>query len=118
MIADDPMPRPSLSAGLTVTATGDRNVVLTAAGEIDSLTAPDLRAALDGVLADPGSRHLVLDLSLVTFVSSAGLSVLLATRDDAQAREVELRLAGLDANRAVRRPLEITGILGLFEQPG
>jgi anti-sigma B factor antagonist len=118
MLADDPIPRPGAPVGLTVTAVGDGEVVLTVTGEVDSLTAPDLRAALDAVLADPACRRLVLDVSAVAFMSSAGLSVLVTTREDAHAREIDFRLAGLDGNRAVRRPLELTGLVGLFEQAG
>jgi anti-sigma B factor antagonist len=97
------------------TARADGVVVLAVAGEVDSLTSPDLRAALAAVLADPACRGLVLDLSGVSFLSSAGLSVLVTAREDAHAREVELWLAGASGNRAVRRPLELTGLFELFE---
>lgn len=91
-------------------------VVLTVAGEIDMLTAPDLQTALLAALADTTCRQLVLDLSAVSFLSSAGLSVLVVVREDARARGVGFRLAGLDDNRAVRRSLELTQVLELFER--
>jgi anti-sigma B factor antagonist len=114
MLAGDPVTRQGTTMQLTLTSGGDGSVVVTVAGELDTLTAPDLRAALDGALADPTCRRLVLDLSGVTFLSSAGLSVLVTTREDTRARSIELQLAGLTGNRAVRRPLELTGLIDLF----
>src|SRR5688572_1895877 len=114
MLTENPVPdaRPGLQ--VSSTADADGVVAVAAAGEVDSSTAPDLRAALDAVLADPACRCLRLDLSGVTFISSAGLSVLIAAREDARTRKIELQLPGLADNRIVRRPLELTGMLDLF----
>jgi len=62
------------------------------------LTAPALRDRLDGLLAEGAS--LVIDLSGVTFVDSAGLRTLLLARD---AGPVELR----DPSLVVRQTFEI-----------
>ena len=79
-------------------------------GEIDTLTAPLLQARLDEHLV---VTLLVLDLSDVTFLGSAGLAVLVAAKDDADRRSNTLRLVcgsrivmragGHGAARAVRR---------------
>ena len=114
MLTEDSAPRPGPVIDLALTAGVDGTSVLAVAGEVDSLTAPDLRDALGAALAAPDCRRLVLDLSGVTFLSSAGMSVLLNAREDTRSRSVELRLIGLADNRAVRRPLEVTGMLGLF----
>jgi len=61
---------------LTVDASrvGGRDV-LAVAGELDMASAPVLRDAIDSVLA-AGESHLILDLSGVGFLDSAGLRVL------------------------------------------
>ena len=47
-------------------------IVLTAAGRVSSLTAPQLETALDSAVASP-ARGVVLDLSGVDYISSPGL---------------------------------------------
>ena len=89
---------------------GDATVVHVV-GEIDTLTAPVLRAQLDEHL--PVVPLLVLDLSDVTFLGSAGLAVLVAAKDAADARSHTLRL--VCGSRIVVRALEATGLLTLFE---
>ena len=79
--------------------------------EIDTLTAPVLRAQLDEHL--PTVPLLVLDLSEVTFLGSAGLAVLVAAKDAADARGHTLRL--VCGSRIVVRALEATGLLTLFD---
>lgn len=83
--------------------------LLTVAGEVDTLTAPLLAAALDRLLAcdDP---VLAADLSGVSFLASSGLAVLIQA---AHRAEGTLRL--IVPGRAVRRPLEITGTDQLFD---
>jgi anti-sigma B factor antagonist len=80
-------------------------VVVTARGEIDVLTTPGLRWPFTQALRrDP--RIVVFDLSDVTFISSAGLSVLVvAGRDfDPQALRV------VATREAVTRPLALMGL--------
>lgn len=83
--------------------------LLTVAGEIDTLTAPLLAAALDRLLACE-DRVLAADLSGVTFLASSGLAVLIQAAHRAGST---LRL--IVPGRAVRRPLEITGTDQLFD---
>ena len=90
---------------------GDRASVLHVVGEIDTLTAPVLRAQLDEHI--PTVPLLVLDLSDVTFLGSAGLAVLVAAKDAADARGHTLRL--VCGSRIVIRALEATGLLTLFD---
>ena len=89
---------------------GDDATVVHVVGEIDTLTAPVLRAQLDEHL--PVVPLLVLDLSDVTFLGSAGLAVLVETQKAARSRDVALRL--IATTRAVTRPLEVTGLIDLF----
>jgi anti-sigma B factor antagonist len=90
---------------------GDRASVLHVVGEIDTLTAPLLRAQLDGQIA--GVPLLVLDLTEVTFLGSAGLAVLVAAKDDAETRDHRLRI--VPGSRIVVRALQATGLLGIFD---
>ena len=53
--------------------------IVTAGGEIDMETAVGLGRAVDEALS--GSSTLVLDLTLVTFMDSTGLGVLIAARN-------------------------------------
>jgi anti-anti-sigma factor len=81
-------------------------VVATVSGEVDMLTAPSLRTVVLAELAD--CAVLVIDLTKVAFLGSAGLAVLVEASHEAQRRQVELRLVA--TGRSVRRPLEITGL--------
>ena len=80
-------------------------------GEIDTLTAPLLRDQLTEQVA--AAPLLVLDLSDVTFLGSAGLAVLVAAKDDADRRDHVLRL--VCGSRIVTRALQATGLLALFD---
>lgn len=86
-------------------------VVITVAGEVDMLTAPQLRTAVDDAIARLAGRVLVLDLARITFFGSPGLQVLAIAagelrRDDAAPG---LRVATGGAH-AVLRPVQITGL--------
>ncbi|MBK1786485.1 anti-sigma factor antagonist [Prauserella cavernicola] len=84
----------------------DGIVLARVSGEVDLLSAPDLRAWIQEEVAPPSS--LVLDLDGVGFLGSAGLSVLaeLAERSIGQ----QLRWAIVASSRVVLRPLEATGL--------
>jgi anti-sigma B factor antagonist len=86
-------------------------VTVTVVGEVDTFTAPVLRSSLDAQL-EQQPQELVIDLSGVQFLGSAGLAVLVETQKSARARGVELRLVA--TTRAVTRPLEVTGLIDLF----
>jgi anti-sigma B factor antagonist len=54
-----------------------------------------------------------MDLTEVRFLASSGLAVLIEAAQRAEDRGIRLRL--VITNRAVRRPLEITGTAALFD---
>ncbi|OLT14618.1 anti-anti-sigma factor [Pseudonocardia sp. CNS-139] len=85
--------------------------VMHVVGEIDTLTAPILRTRLEEQVAEV--PLLVLDLSEVSFLGSAGLAVLVAAKDEADRRRHTLRL--VPGTRIVTRALEATGLLALFD---
>jgi anti-sigma B factor antagonist len=86
-------------------------VVITAAGEIDSTSAPVLRQHLDALL-DGDVRELTIDLGQVSFLDSAGLCVLATAHRRAVRQDVRMRV--LASSRAVIRPLQITGLWELL----
>ena len=94
-----------------IVAHGADAVVVHVVGEVDTLTAPALRAQLQAQVVAAGL--LVVDLSEVTFLGSAGLAVLVATKDDAERAGTRLRL--VCGTRIVTRALEATGLLALFD---
>jgi anti-sigma B factor antagonist len=55
-------------------------VVLSCAGVIDMLTAPELEQRIDDALAQ-NPTALIVDLTLVDFFASRGMGVLIATKD-------------------------------------
>jgi anti-sigma B factor antagonist len=93
------------------TSTEDGVTTVTVVGEVDTFTAPVLRSSLDTQLEQSPSE-LVIDLSGVQFLGSAGLAVLVETQKSARARDIGLRL--IATTRAVTRPLEVTGLIDLF----
>jgi anti-sigma B factor antagonist len=85
---------------------------VTATGEVDCSSAPELRTVLDQLL-DAAPAEIVIDLTGVTFLDSAGLCVLAAAHRQARAAGGRLRV--LAATRAVVRPLQITGLWQLLD---
>jgi anti-sigma B factor antagonist len=86
-------------------------IVVTAAGEIDSTSAPVLRQHLETLL-DGDVRELIVDLGRVSFLDSAGLCVLATAHRRAVRQDVRMRV--LASSRAVIRPLQITGLWELL----
>jgi anti-sigma B factor antagonist len=92
---------------LTVTVEHeDQSTVLVVTGELDMQTTPRLGDALGQALRDrPGL--LVVDLSGVEFLGSAGLTALLDAHDSA-GQHTTLRLVA--SSRITLRPIQITGL--------
>ncbi len=88
---------------------GDRSIIVTAAGEVDVLTAPRLQQAVVIALTEAGGRSVVVDLSRVELLSSAGLAALSRAHHIAAVVDGPLRLV-VDHARPVIRPLQITGM--------
>lgn len=80
-----------------------RTAILALDGEVDLHTAPEVDQALVLIL-HRGPRRLVVDLSQVSFLNSAGLDVLVRCHRRAGAR-TDLRIVA--TTRATWRPLQI-----------
>ena len=85
--------------------------IISVFGRIDANSAPDLEDALNKCV-NAGSGKLVLDLSGVEYVSSAGLRVLLSVRKRLVPLKGELVLAGL--RPFVREVFDMTGFSKVF----
>jgi anti-sigma B factor antagonist len=98
------------------TSTGeDGAVTVTATGEVDALTAPTFRVVLDSQL-QRRPPELVVDLSGIRFLGSAGLTVLVEAHHAANDHGVALRL--IATTRAVIGALTVTGLIDWFTVTG
>jgi anti-sigma B factor antagonist len=80
--------------------------VVSIGGEIDLSTAPAFEAAIAGAL-DDDPPVLVIELSEVRFMASAGLRILAATHEKASE---SARIAIVANNAATSRPIQLTGL--------
>jgi anti-sigma B factor antagonist len=85
----------------------DRTVVVEVEGEIDIATTKQVRRTIEQ-LVDDGRRAVIVDMSRVAFVDSAGIADLIRASGAAGRRGVEFVVRS--PSRAVRRMLEITGL--------
>jgi len=108
------MPRPNngrlasnipqdITMQITSSKSGALNVA-TLEGRLDTATAAEAEVTLIGMLAAPG---MVLDMTQVRYVSSAGLRILLKLAKEAKAKGAAYSLVGLQP--AVREVFEISG---------
>lgn len=97
--------------GLDVRTAAEGVIVVSVSGEVDMLTAPQLRAGALPHLDVGGT--LVLDLSGVSFLGSAGLAVLVEASQQAKNRGARFRVVAVE--RAVTRPLAATGLGEVFD---
>jgi anti-anti-sigma factor len=84
--------------------------VVSIGGEIDLSNAPEFEAAIDEAL-DEDPPVLVIELSAVKFMASAGLRVLAAARDKLSKSS---QLAVVANNPATSRPIQLTGLDKVF----
>jgi anti-sigma B factor antagonist len=104
LIMFGPHGTPSLPAGLKLSEKLiGRTAILALDGEFDLYTAPEVDRALDLILRR-APRRLVVDLSQVSFLNSAGLEVLLACHRRA-VPQTDLRIVA--TTRSTWRPLQI-----------
>ncbi|NPV85548.1 MAG: STAS domain-containing protein [Anaerolineae bacterium] len=82
-------------------------------GRIDSATAPQLAEALEAITA-AGRYKIILDCCNVSFISSAGLRVLVNTQKNCKRyNRGELVLAQIPEN--IRSTLDLVGFTELFK---
>lgn len=87
-----------------------RTVVIFASGALDMLTSPQLDAAIDASLQKNPSA-LIIDLSDVDFLASAGMGVLVAARDKVDGK---VKFGVVANGPATSRPLKLVGLADLI----
>jgi anti-anti-sigma factor len=92
------------------TSRDGNTATVAAAGEIDLSTVDELRSAVTGAADDV--EELLLDLTGIEFIDSAGLGGLLELRSTLRSRNVTLQISADDG--PVRQAMEITGLSELL----
>jgi len=85
--------------------------VVTVAGKIDSDTSPQFTKVLSGLVAS-GKTKIVIDLSAVTFMSSAGIGASVKILNDCRSKKGDLRIAGIQSE--VKKVFELLGFAAAF----
>ncbi|MEU8897564.1 STAS domain-containing protein [Nocardia sp. NPDC048505] len=94
----------------TSVAVHDGATVLTVAGEVDLATAPALETAIEGILADK-PRAVIIDLTGVSFLASAGMAALVAAH---QRAGESTTIAVVADGPATSRQLKMTSLDQVF----
>ena len=84
--------------------------IVALAGRLDTTTAPELEAQLRALL--PETNTLVLDLTTLDYISSAGLRVLLVAQKEMNKKKGQLSLTHV--NESVMEVLEVTGFTDIL----
>jgi anti-sigma B factor antagonist len=95
----------------TALAYQDGIAVLTVGGDVDLATVPALEAAIHEALALKPAG-LVIDLSNVAFLASAGLQALVATHNNISE---SAQFAVVANSASTSRPIQLTGLDQIFE---
>ncbi len=85
------------------------NVTLEIAGRLDTQTAPQLEAELDGVLS--GCKDLTMDMKALEYVSSAGLRVILKAQKEMNTKG-SMKLTNV--NDSIMEVFDITGFIDIL----
>ena len=76
-------------------------------GSVDALTAPELARAIVDEIAE-GHAYLVIDLTGVKFMSSAGLRILIGAVKESRSQGGDLRIAS--TNPGIDKVLKMSGL--------
>jgi len=96
---------------LTTEATGDLAVVMLHGGYLDASNAEEFRREITPALE--GNAKVILDMSEVRFLDSAGLGTLLSCLREVSAEGGDLKLCGL--SRSVRSTFEVARMHRIFD---
>jgi anti-sigma B factor antagonist len=104
-----------VSLSLTSQRVGD-TVTIAVTGDLDLSTSDELDPQIVEHASEDGVSVVVIDLSGVAFVDSAGINALLKARRWADDHQRSLRVAG--ATGLVHEVLELTGVLAHLTDTG
>jgi anti-sigma B factor antagonist len=88
----------------------DEHVIVSVNGDLDGRTAPVAQQQIVPLIPDGG--RIVLDMSSVPYMSSAGLRMMLLLYRQATAKDARIALAGL--SEEIRDTMDATGFLDFF----
>lgn len=104
-----------MSLSIVTTRSPDGDVEIRPYGEIDVDTAHEVREAVTAVMGDDRPPVIKLNMRLVSFIDSVGISALVSGFQAAKVGGAELIIT--EPSRFVHRQLWVTGLLGLFGAP-
>lgn len=107
------MEHDEVAFAVDVSAGPDGSTVVTPSGELDLATQGELRAALEAAGANGG---LVLDLSLLRFLDTSGLRLILETAE--ASRRDGFAFSVVPGGPTVQRFFEVAGVTGLIPFAG
>jgi anti-sigma B factor antagonist len=85
----------------------DGEATLRIEGTLDAVTAPELRPALDALVAE-NKQKIIIDLSSLRLIDSSGVGVLVSLFKRARANGGDVRIVGVrDQPRAIFRLLRL-----------
>ena len=84
----------------------DGILIAMAEGRVDGANAQEFQGALTDAI-EPSDRAVILDLGEITYISSAGLRVILLTARALRRQDAELAVCSLSAS--IREVFEISG---------
>jgi anti-anti-sigma factor len=104
-----------VSLSIVTSVQPDGVVEIAPRGEIDVDTAHEVREAVAAVLTKERPPRIQLNMRLVSFIDSVGISAMVAGFQTAEVSGVKLVVT--EPSRFVHRQLWVTGLLGLFGAP-
>lgn len=96
---------------VSIVEDGPGRVIITLVGEVDMHTVPRLDTVLRNL--DPATTRIIIDLTGVDFLGSAGLKALVSAQRAAERTRAKLALVA--SGPTVHRPLDVTGLTDMFE---
>ena len=104
---------------MEITVTEQKNITIVALqGNLDATTADKVSQRIsaelgNGAESDSKSADMIIDLSGIEFMSSAGLRAILAATQDARSAGGDLRLA--DGDKNIKRVLDFSGFTKIMK---
>jgi len=90
----------------------DKGIVVSVNGKVDSVTSPELETYLDSV-SNENNTHIILDLSGMDYIASAGLRVVIVMAKKLRAKDTDLFLAGLSG--PVQKVFQMSGFYSIIK---
>ena len=92
----------------------DGTVYVRLDGELDHRRAGEIRAELDGLIADPSVKRLVFDLNGLEFMDSSGIGMMIGRYKLMKNRGGSV--AVMPGGRRVERIMELSGLYEIIEK--